>query len=188
MEMANYPPTPFNSALWPVTRLFFASLAKKLEKAGKHKPVSDDHLNLSVLVADDDEDDRLLFEEAVEKIHPVIKVQSVENGYELLAAMREGNLPEIIFLDLNMPGKNGRDCLKEIRQHNKWNKVPIVIYSTSSSQKDISETFRDGANLYLIKPNSFPDLIKMIKATFHIDWESNTELSESNFVLTTKNV
>src|SRR6478672_4937519 len=110
--------------------------------------------HLKILLADDDPDDRELFTEAAES-HDV-SVESVPNGIELMQTLiHAAALPDFILLDLNMPEKGGKECLHEIRQYNKFDSVPVIIYSTSSSKKDIEDTFSMGANLYITKPNSF---------------------------------
>jgi CheY-like chemotaxis protein len=81
----------------------------------------------------------------------------VNDGVELMEylANNNNNLPQLLFLDLNMPRKNGLECLKEIRSNRKLAEIAIAIYSTSLAEKDIEETFINGANVYINKPNSF---------------------------------
>jgi CheY-like chemotaxis protein len=86
-------------------------------------------------------------------------------------AKKDVALPELIFLDLNMPRKNGLECLKEIRSSEKFSKIPIAIYSTSASKNDIEETFRNGANVYIKKPSDFnilKQLLAKVLSTAHI--------------------
>lgn len=163
--------------------LFFASLLKKLDhfknkiqEPGTLKP-------LRILLADDDEDDRQLFEEAISRIDPNFSVETTKNGMELLERMENGYLPEIIFLDLNMPGKTGKECLAELRQHSTWKNIPIIIYSTSSNKKDILDAYTGGANLYLLKPPSFRELIGIIQKAFSFDWENTGRVEQKDFVL-----
>jgi len=125
--------------------------------------------HLKILLADDDPDDRELFTEAAES-HDV-SVESVPNGIELMQTLiHAAALPDFILLDLNMPEKGGKECLHEIRQYNKFDSVPVIIYSTSSSKKDIEDTFSMGANLYITKPNSFSELKKTIGNIINMDW------------------
>ena len=83
----------------------------------------------------------------------------------------QSRLPHILFLDLNMPYKNGLDCLREIRSQNRFKDVSVAIYSTSSSEKDIEDTFIEGANIYIKKPNDFSELKKVIKEVVHMNWQ-----------------
>jgi len=116
---------------------------------------------LHLLLADDDEADRLIFTEAFSELKIKTNVNTVNNGVQLMEwlTMKNANLPHLIFLDLNMPGKNGMQCLKEIKSNEKLNNIFIAIYSTSESEKDIEETFCNGANIYITKPADF----KMLK-------------------------
>jgi len=115
---------------------------------------------LHIILADDDESDRLRFKEALEelKIKPVVK--TVKDGEELMHYLtkKENPVPSLLFLDLNMPCKNGHECLKEIRTINKLKNMIIAIFSNSSSEKDIDDTFSNGANVYIKKPADFNQL------------------------------
>ncbi|HEX8563626.1 MAG TPA: response regulator [Flavobacterium sp.] len=122
-----------------------------------------------ILLADDDPDDRDLFEEAFAGLNA--DIHTVENGVELMKVLEAGNdLPDFIFLDLNMPERNGKECLREIRQKN-FGDVRVIIYSTSSNAKDIDDTFALGADLYVKKPNTFTELIKTAESILTLDWD-----------------
>ncbi len=112
---------------------------------------------LFVLLADDDENDRFLFQEAFNELKFPVEVQTVKNGEQLMEYLDQQDLvlPHILFLDLNMPRKNGLECLKEIRGKKALKHLPIAIYSTSGSEQDIEDTFVNGANVYIKKPNDF---------------------------------
>jgi DNA-binding NarL/FixJ family response regulator len=73
-----------------------------------------------------------------------------------------------------MPGKTGLDCLKEIRANSRFKDVSVAIYSTSSSEKDIEDTFIEGANIYIKKPNDFSMLKKVIKEVINMNWQFHT--------------
>ncbi len=120
---------------------------------------------LRILLADDDHADRLLFEEAIQESKIHTRVHTVQDGVELMEYLAEKNqiLPELLFLDLNMPRKNGLECLKEIRSNPLYNDIAVAIYSTSASEKDIEETFSQGANAYINKPNNYKDLKKVLE-------------------------
>ncbi|SEI65636.1 Response regulator receiver domain-containing protein [Dyadobacter sp. SG02] len=119
---------------------------------------------LRILLADDDHDDTFLFQEALAHIPMETNLTVAENGVELLRMLNgtEGK-PEIIFLDMNMPVKNGLECLKEIRGLEAYKQVPIVILSTSVAQYLWESAYRSGANLYIQKPTSFNGLIEILK-------------------------
>lgn len=140
---------------------------------------------LNIALADDDEDDRLLFKEAIEKVPIETKLSLFNHGQELMDHLYLPNivLPHLIFLDLNMPIKNGMQCLKEIRDNPLLNKVAVAIYSTSSSEKDIENTFILGANVYINKPNSFYDLKEVIERVLQVNWQYETSnLNKDNFL------
>jgi CheY-like chemotaxis protein len=127
---------------------------------------------LRVLLADDDEDDRLIFKEALQDIRMKSIVTTVNDGIELMDYLLQPNLilPDVIFLDLNMPRKNGIECLEEIRSNEKLKNLTIAIYSTSGAERDIEETFVKGANVYIKKPNDFAALKKVVEEAMRINW------------------
>jgi len=112
---------------------------------------------MNIILADDDEDDRLFFTDAFEELKINTKVNTYNDGVELMDYLNTDDaiLPDILFLDLNMPRKSGKECLIEIRDNEKFQNIAIAIYSTSSSEEDIEETFVQGANIYIKKPSDF---------------------------------
>lgn len=93
-------------------------------------------------------------------------------------------LPDLLFLDLNMPRKNGLECLKEIRSNEKLKEISIAIYSTSDNEKDIEETFGNGVNVYIIKPNNFNMLKQVLeKAVMTANQYQNQSMKRENFLL-----
>lgn len=144
------------------------------------------HDHILITLADDDEDDRLFFTDAFEELKINTVVNTVNNGKELLNFLNhpETVLPNIIFLDLNMPILNGIDCLKEIKLNDKFRDIAIAIYSTSSSDQDIENTFVLGANIYIKKPSNFNDLKKILSDVVIINWQYHTSgLNKDNFLL-----
>lgn len=137
--------------------------------------------SFKILLADDDPDDRELFTEAAE-VHNA-EVESVPNGMQLMQKLGESaSLPDFILIDLNMPEKGGKECLREIRQQARYDHLPVIIYSTSSSKKDIEDTFSMGANLYITKPNSFAELKTTIKNLLGLDWANLENTTRESFV------
>lgn len=112
---------------------------------------------IQILLADDDESDRMLFTDAIDELKMNTKITTVNDGVALLKYLVEqkDNLPEFLFLDLNMPLKDGKECLNEIRNTLKLNDIIIAIYSTSASEKDVEDTFVLGANVYIQKPSNY---------------------------------
>ena len=141
---------------------------------------------MNIVLADDDADDRLLFDEAISEIDVKTKLSLFNDGKALMdyLVLPDTVLPEIVFLDLNMPIKNGMQCLKEIRANDKLKELCVAIYSTSSSEEDIENTFVNGANVYINKPNSFSALKKAIDKVLKINWQYHTSaLNRDNFLL-----
>lgn len=144
-----------------------------------------------VFLADDDPDDRSMFEEVIHEVDPAIQLTCAEDGKVLLNILlhEHATLPDLLFLDLNMPNKNGKECLEEIRKSERLKHIPIVIYSTSSSPKDIEDTFERGANLYVIKPSSFQELQLIAKSILTLDWNNYKPYAcKNNFVFLPKDV
>lgn len=141
---------------------------------------------ISIVLADDDEDDRLFFKEAIEQLNLNSDLNLVENGNELMKYLEESNstLPDLIFLDLNMPRKGGLECLREIRSSKKLKGLTVAIYSTSSSEEDIEECFVRGANVYINKPNNFESLKSVLLKVISTNYQYNTSsLNKDNFVM-----
>jgi CheY-like chemotaxis protein len=142
---------------------------------------------LKILLADDDEADRLLFKEAFDELNAGTSVETVNDGVELMELLKKSepkNLPNIIFLDINMPRKDGLECLKEIRANKNLKDVSVAIYSTSSSQSDMEETFLNGANVYIHKPNDF-QILKMVlkKSIEYANIYQDPPFNKDNFLL-----
>lgn len=117
-----------------------------------------------ILLADDDHDDTFLFQEALDQVPVESQLSVAENGVDLLQILKDSSSkPDIIFLDMNMPVKNGLECLGEIRGTAGYEQVPIVILSTSVAQYLWESAYRNGANLYIQKPTSFNGLIEILK-------------------------
>lgn len=117
---------------------------------------------MHILMADDDKDDFYILKEAAQKAGDPCKISYAANWLELWKFILK-TLPDILFLDLNMPVKNGIECLQTLRQDRKYDKLPIIIYSTSISKKDIDKAYQNGANYFAVKPNALDDIINMIK-------------------------
>ncbi|MCV9930818.1 response regulator [Flavobacterium sp. LS1R47] len=144
---------------------------------------------LHILLADDDEDDRLFFKDAFEEVKIQTKVQFAHDGIELMAHLMhpETILPDILFLDLNMPKKTGKECLIEIKKTEHLKHLIVAIYSTSSSEEDIEDTFIQGANIYIKKPSSFDALKKIINEVVTLNWHYHTSgLNRDTFLLRLK--
>jgi CheY-like chemotaxis protein len=128
---------------------------------------------ITILMADDDEDDRLLALEALEESRLSNPLYFVNDGEELMDYLcRRGSYadpqtsprPGLILLDLNMPKKDGREALQEIKANPKLRRIPVVILTTSNADIDIYRSYDLGANTYITKPVTFEALVEVIKA------------------------
>jgi CheY-like chemotaxis protein len=116
---------------------------------------------MHILMADDDKDDYLILKEAAEKADEKFQVSYAGNWLELWRFILK-TLPDVLFLDINMPVKNGIECLQLIRQERKYDNIPILIYSTSVSKSDIDKAYQNGANYFIVKPNAIDDITNII--------------------------
>jgi CheY-like chemotaxis protein len=141
---------------------------------------------IHIIIADDDEDDRLFFTDAFDELKINTKVNTFNDGVELMNFLNHPDsiLPNVLFLDLNMPKKNGQECLLEIKKEEKFNDIAVAIYSTSSSEEDIEQTFINGANIYIKKPNDFEHLKKILSEVVTLNWQYHTSgLNKDNFLM-----
>lgn len=119
------------------------------------------------LLVDDDVDDREIFNLALTEIEPSIEVAWAASGLEALTRLSgDDGKPDFIFLDLNMPGMRGTECLKSIKRLPAVEHVPVLIYSTSAHRKDIEETATLGAAHFLKKPSTIVALVMMLRDVF----------------------
>jgi len=134
---------------------------------------------ITILIAEDDADDRLLAQEALEESHLMNDVFFVEDGEELLDYLRrQGKYaeqkvprPGIILLDLNMPRKDGREALTEIKKDADLRRIPVVVMTTSKDEEDILRSYDLGVNSFIIKPVTFEGLVEVMRALGHYWFE-----------------
>lgn len=140
---------------------------------------------LHILLAEDDADDRELFVEALSVIDPSISIATVQDGEQLMHHLNDpAHMPDCIFLDLNMPRKNGKECLAELSKNKRTEKIPVFVYTTSLNTKDIDETFRRGAYCFVRKPNSFSELKSVLSKCMATGLDSPRQRRQrANFVL-----
>lgn len=129
--------------------------------------------NTNFLVADDDPDDQELFIDAVKEMDDNFVCVTAMNGRDALHKLlgRPLHLPDLIFLDLNMPLMNGKECLAEIKKNSILQKIPVIIYSTSADKKDIVETMQLGAAFFLQKPDRYEELSRALWQIVYHDWK-----------------
>lgn len=126
----------------------------------------------SILLVEDDADDRMLFTDALNELTSDIKLKTAshcDDGIDALISPQD-ELPDVVVMDINMPGKNGLECLEDIRNHARLKKLPVIILSTDNDESVIRDAFKRGANFYITKPNSFQALKKEVQKILSIDW------------------
>ena len=139
-----------------------------------------------LLLADDDMDDRLFFEDAIEELFTSYKLSTVTDGVELMEVLFDNSeqLPDILFLDINMPRKNGCECLAEIKANDMLKKIPVVIFSTSLDMEIVNKLYENGAHYYIRKPGDFNVLKKVIyQATVLLKEDNINQPERSNFIM-----
>lgn len=144
--------------------------------------------NLNVLLADDDTDDCLFFKQALEGLSIDSHLNTVYDGEQLMNYLINIDedflsLPDVIFLDINMPRKSGIECLAEIKQNKNLKDIPVVMFSTSNSWDTIKQLFKSGANVYIHKPSDFEQLKQVIQHALPMASEKKVLNSPLKYVL-----
>lgn len=141
---------------------------------------------LHLLLTDDDEDDCLFFQEVLETLNIAFRLTTIKGGPQLMnwLAEKTNSLPDLLFLDLNMPRKNGYECLAEIKQDPRLMHIPVIIYSTALNLVDVDSLYKTGAHYYIQKPGDFGDLSKAIGHVLNLPEEKRRiQPKRSDFLL-----
>jgi CheY-like chemotaxis protein len=127
-----------------------------------------------IFLADDDEEDRLLFQEALSEVFSDVELIQSYDGENLMETLsqRVPPAPDAIFLDLNMPRKNGFECLAAIKENEKYRDIPVIIFSTTAQPDSVNITYAFGASCYFSKPNSFQLLKTGLTVLLKKDWKT----------------
>ena len=135
-----------------------------------------------LFIIDDDIEDQEIFMEALKEVDPAMLCYSALSGEDALKQLEDGTvmmLPELIFLDMNMPKLNGKQVLREIKKSRSLYSIPVIMYSTSFAPRDIEEINQLGAVFHLLKPSRFDDLCKALSKVLSTDW---TEVKKEKFI------
>jgi len=124
----------------------------------------------SIVLADDDDDDALVFSETVKDIDPSIRFEHVADGIKLMHLLQH-YYPDILFIDLDMPRKNGLECLFEIRTNKILAKLPVVVFSSTTRPVNIQTAYEMGADLYLIKTSQIKDYVSAVRTVLQLNWQ-----------------
>lgn len=124
-------------------------------------------------MAEDDLEDVDLFKDVLSDLALDLKLEVAAHGLELMKMLDEAEVfPELIFLDLNMPLKNGMVCLQEIKTNDRWKNIKVIILSTSSHEEQIKAAYDKGADLYMVKSTNYIDFKNAISSCMQKNWHS----------------
>lgn len=140
---------------------------------------------VQVLLVDDDEDDQFIFSEAIKLCFVPSHVWLASSHNELFDLLPSIGSPDLIFLDINMPGYDGIKCLETIRANAAYQAIPVIMYSTSGRKESIDKCFEKGADFYIQKPSQIDDLVKVLNKVFSKNWTPHHEIltPRENFVI-----
>ena len=140
-----------------------------------------------IVLAEADDNDYLLFSVAVDQQEITVSLKRAENGILLMQLLGEG-MPDILFLDLLLPLKSGRQCIKEIRADERYDELPIIAYTALQDLESIEFCYREGANLYILKPKDGATLVGLLRRILSIDWKKTLYFPQrSQFVIGNEN-
>ena len=140
---------------------------------------------LNVLLADDDIDDCNFFKKALKELPLPTDLVTVHDGEALMTLLNKEvhSLPHVIFLDINMPRKNGFECLSELKQSDRLKDVPVIMFSTSNSRDAMTSLFKTGADVYIRKPGNFEQLKELIHHALPMATEKVFSHSQLKYIL-----
>jgi DNA-binding response OmpR family regulator len=126
---------------------------------------------LNIILADDDTDEAVIFELALKKLPARFVLRHALTGEKLMLLLQEG-IPDILFLDIYMPGRDGLFSIAEIRKDSRYDGMPIIMYTSDKSERHIEQTYRNGANFCVEKPGSITELAEKLRHIFSFDWKT----------------
>lgn len=131
----------------------------------------------NIIFCEDDEDDRIFFKEILQDYNPSLQVEFLSSGTRLMQLLKDF-VPDLLFLDLEMPFKNGLECLVEIRSNQFLKNLPIIVFSSTTRLSNIQTAYDMGANLFLIKSSTFGEYAASLKAVLNLDWSDPNAIKE----------
>jgi CheY-like chemotaxis protein len=128
---------------------------------------------MKIILVDDDQDDRQAFAEAIKKLNiPVAHIYYAKDSKELFGQLEEDSNFHLVLLDINMPVKDGKQCLKDLKTDSRYQHIPVIIYTVSVNEKDIHESYEYGAHHYVVKPYAQINYHNTLRTIFNIDWKT----------------
>ena len=141
----------------------------------------------NILIAEDDIDDYQFLAEALEQISSEFTIKKATNGLQVMGYFNSSERPDIVFLDLNMPIKNGIATLQLIKAIPEFRDIPVIIYSTSNYHKAIDEAFKNEAHYYMVKPDAIGVIVEQLLYVFNRLLTNAGRPAKQDFVVAVKN-
>ena len=139
---------------------------------------------LKILLVEDDDDDRLFFTEAVREISTSHELFFAKDCLELFSMLDEADTFDLIFLDINLPVMNGRECLQQIKSSDKYKNVPVIIFTGSHAQSDVDFVYEHGAHYHVVKPYAHINYLASLKMVLEVNWKEKQAIpSREDFVV-----
>lgn len=123
-----------------------------------------------ILIAEDDNDDFNFLSSALGDLQMTVIISRAENGEILIKILNE-KIPDLLFLDVLMPLKDGKECLKEIRANRRFDSLPVIMYTSLHDIRTIEFCYREGSNFFVCKPNTYKELLDVLNKILAIDWK-----------------
>jgi CheY-like chemotaxis protein len=130
-----------------------------------------------IVLAEDDEDDQIVFTQVIKDLNPQIKVDHVTDGIKLMNLL-SNFLPDLLFLDLDMPRKNGLECLLQIKNDPGMKELPVIVFSSTSRPANVQTAYEVGAHLFLIKSSLYQEYLASLKTILEMDWSDPEAIRE----------
>lgn len=143
-------------------------------------PNNENKMIRSIVLAEDNLEHCFFFKRALKDVAPKTKFTAVNDGEKLIRLL-DNYLPDILFLDLGLPCKNGVDCIKEIREHRTYDSMPIVVFSVAADEQAIQGAYGFGANLYIVKPEEYALLKSFLQNVLSMDWKDPKTVTAKYF-------
>jgi CheY-like chemotaxis protein len=139
---------------------------------------------MKILLVEDDLDDQQTFAEVIQKLELPAHLAFARDAIELFGHLDKDPHVDLIFQDINMPLKNGKQCLKELKSDKRYCHIPVIIYTVSASELDIDEVYENGAHYYVIKPYAYINFMEAMKKVFSIDWTTHQPVpAKKDFII-----
>jgi len=134
----------------------------------------------SIVLAEDNLEHCFFFKKALREVAPSIQFTEVPDGNKLIELL-QSYIPDLLFLDLGMPCKDGVECIKELRENKMYDNLPIIVFTLSSQDNAIQAAYGFGANLYIVKPGEYYKLASVLAAILIMDWSDPKSIAEKHF-------